>query len=120
MGSVDTVALLCEWGKWSRDARNSLGAKSASLIVMRLVQPARMSSDPDICDDDALRVDRAASQLKRYDSKMYEIIELYFLHCLSMREIESRMRLKKTEAVQLFAKSCGWLDCLLNVNSQAA
>lgn len=120
MGSTDTVALLCEWGKWSRDARNSLGTKSASLIVMQLVQPARMSSDPDICDDDALRVDRAASQLKRYDSKMYEIIELYFLHCLSMKEIEIRMRLTRGPCKDLFCRACGWLERELHVKDQAA
>ena len=120
MGSTDTVALLCEWGKWSRDARNSLGTKSASLIVMQLVQPARMGSDPDICDDDALRVDRAASQLKRYDSKMYEIVELYFLRCLSMKEIESRLKLNRSQTEKLFSRACGWLECEPQVKDQVA
>ena len=120
MNNNDIVALLCEWGKWSRGGRPGLGAKSPMLFVMQLVQPSEMRASIDICDDDALRVDRAVSQLRRYDAVMHEIIELYFLQCLSMREIESRMKISKTVAVQLFAKLCGWLDCFLNVNSEAA
>ena len=120
MNNSDTVALLCEWGQWSRQGGSGLGYVSASLVVMQLVMPTDMRSTSDICDDDAMRVDRAVSMLKRYDAKMFQVVELYFLYQLSMREIESRMRLSKADAVKLFAKSCGWLDCFLNVNSQAA
>jgi hypothetical protein len=120
MMNNDTVAMLCEWGKWSRSGFNSLGAKSASLIVMQLVQPASEQSPVNICDDDALRVDYATAMLRRYDAKMFEIIELYFLHCLSMKEIELKLRLTRGPCKELFSRACGWLECELQVKDQVA
>lgn len=119
MKTVDAIGLLCEWGKWSR-GRNELGTKSSMLVVMQLVQPASLGSSPDIGDDDALRVDRAVAQLRQRDAQLFLILDLYFVKCLSMREIESRMRLSKFSAAKVFARACGCVEGALINFSQVA
>lgn len=119
MSEIDVVALLAEWGQWSRVGKTSLKAKSSMLFVMELVQPAGCKS-LNICDQDALRVDRAVASLKKYDARLFLVVELYFLDGLSMREIEGRLKLSKTEANKIFARACGWLECKLDVKSEVA
>ena len=112
MKTFDAVAMLCEWGKWSR-GRNELGAKSSMLIVMQLVQPAGLHSSPDIGDEDALLVDRAVAHVKRREADLYRVLHLYFVCNLSMREIELEMRVSRWCAAQLFTRACGCVEGLL-------
>jgi hypothetical protein len=119
MKNFDTISLLFEWGKWSR-GRNSLGAKSSMLLVMQLVQPASLNSSPDIGDDAALLVDRAVAQLRLRDGQLFVVLDLYFVRNLSMREIESRMKLSKFNAAKLFSRACGCVEGALINFSEAA
>lgn len=114
MQNVDTVALLTEWGKWSRGGAGGLRAGSPMAVCMALVEPSGNRIALDISDEKALEVDRAVNDLRRQDSVRFDVIFLYFVKNFGVREVGLRMGLTRTKAAQLLAEALGWLDCRLN------
>jgi hypothetical protein len=115
-----TEALLTEWGKWSRGGLGELGATSAMAVAMRLVEPASCRIDPNISDEDALRVERAVASLKDHDSQQFNAIFLFYVVGLGEVQVAMRMNVSRDRAGKILSAGRGWVDCWLNNFSVAA
>jgi len=99
----DAEELLTQWGLWSWQSVGVPRCTSPMYALMR--DKVAQHSEPlaDICDDDALTVDRIIGTMRRCRPQMAEIITLYYRHKLTMSRIgqmqDDMPRLKVREII---------------------
>lgn len=120
MRETDTVALLAEWGKWSRGGYGNLGTRSAMAVAMELVEPAANRTAINICDEDALRVERAVARLRLRAPEQYQALNLYFVVGLGQREVALRMKISRDRASHILTAAISWVDCFFDNFCEAA
>lgn len=83
----DVEELLTEWGIWSWQSVGIPRCTSPMYALMR--DNVEQHTDPlaDICDDDALAVDRIIGTMRRCRPQLAEIITLYYRHKRTMTDI---------------------------------
>ena len=77
----DVKELLQNWGLWSRKGYGFVGFKPC------IYDSDLYQIEPDITDDDALRVDAAMCALKRTRAELYDILDRRYRDFLSERSI---------------------------------
>lgn len=99
----DADELLKQWGVWSWQSVGVPRCTSPMYVLMR--DNVAQHSEPlaDICDDDALAVDRIIGTMRRFRPEMAEIVTLYYRHNLTMSRIGEMLsgvpRLKVREII---------------------
>lgn len=117
---TDTVALLAEWGKWSRGGLGNLGSRSSMAISMELVEPGNNRVCLNICDDDALRVEAAVRSLRAFDLMAVDALKLYFIVGYGEPQVALRLKVSLVRAQKILARAMGYVDCYLKNISVAA
>lgn len=77
---------LQQWGMWVRMGNDRLRVRSAWAIIMRNNVQGRGLPFL-LCDDDALRIDRAVSALKRHNQVLGRIVIMRYVQRKTLREI---------------------------------
>lgn len=99
----DAEELLTQWGIWSWQGAGVPRCTSPMFALMR--DNVAQHSEPvaNISDDDALRVDRIISTMRKFRPQMAEIITLYYRSDLTMSQVATLKvmnRLKVREIIQ--------------------
>jgi hypothetical protein len=98
----DAEELLTQWGIWSWQGAGVPRCTSPMFALMR-DNVAQHSEPANISDDDALRVDRIISTMRKFRPQMAEIITLYYRSDLTMSQVATQKemnRLKVREIIQ--------------------
>lgn len=100
----DAEELLTQWGIWSWQGAGVPRCTSPMHALMRDNVAQHSELVANITDDDALRVDRIISTMRRFRPQMAEIITLYYRHDLTMTQVAATQpnmnRLKVREIIQ--------------------
>ena len=108
-----TEKLLTEWGKWARRVQIIPRYMSpATALLFQNIEQER-EPDPQITDDEALRVDAAVGHLLMRNREMGEAVMLYFLRRMSVRQIAAALDRDRISANSLIDAGCAWIDAAL-------
>ena len=112
MAEQNTAWLLAQWALWQREGVSlRMSARSPLAAMSKTACGAYVSSE--ICDDDALRVDRAMAELKSLNGEYYKILVFSFVNDLSVGQVAVRMGFSRYMAVQLYEEAYQKVDELL-------
>lgn len=112
MTEKNTAWLLAQWALWQREGVSlRMSARSPLAAMSKTACGAYVSSE--ICDDDALRVDRAMAELKSLSEECYKILVFSFVNDLSVSQVAVRMGFSRYMAVQLYEEAYQIVDELL-------
>lgn len=99
----DAEELLTQWGIWSWQGAGVPRCTSPMFALMRDNVAQHSEPAASISDDDALRVDRIISTMRKFRPQMAEIITLYYRTDMTMSQVATHKdmnRLKVREIIQ--------------------
>lgn len=103
MTEKNTAWLLAQWALWQREGVSlRMSARSPLAAMSKTACGAYVSSE--ICDEDALRVDRAMAQLKKECLQSYKVLILAYLYDLGPYQIAGRLKISKYFVVKIYER----------------
>ncbi len=112
MAEQNTAWLLAQWALWQREGVSlRMSARSPLAAMSKTACGAYVSSE--ICDDDALRVDRVMARLNRESPELYKVLVLAFVRDLNAHQIAVRMGVSRYIAVKRYEDAYEKVDSLL-------
>lgn len=151
--SDDIKVKLAAWGAWTRDIGTGGSCSSPAQALINIApfgdtdkRRARYDNIAYISDEDALQVDRAMLELRRYSARldvalghmldneleddnlmvcvlMYDVLMHYYREDESLRDIATNLTMTfgkpftHTKVKTILERGTGWIDCLLEKSS---
>lgn len=113
MTEKNTAWLLAQWALWQREGVSlRMSARSPLAAMSKTACGAYVSSE--ICDDDALRVDRAMAELKNLNKEFYKVLVLSFVRDYGDRQVAFHLNISRRAAAKLYEDAYCWVDSKLN------
>lgn len=115
MTEKNTAWLLAQWALWQREGVSlRMSARSPLAAMSKTACVAYVSSE--ICDEDALRVDRAMAQLKKHNPIWYKVLVWAFVAQLGPYQLATKMQLTRYSVGQLYEAAYMHVDRLLSLD----
>ena len=109
MTEKNTAWLLAQWALWQREGVGlRMNARSPLAAMSKTACGAYVSSE--ICDDDALRVDRVMAQLKKVNPTWHRVLVWAFVMQWGERTIAARLGITRHAVGRLYEEAYGWVD----------
>lgn len=115
MAEQNTAWLLAQWALWQREGVGlKLNAKSPLAFLSQVADEESEIASSEICDEDALRVDRVMAELKSLSKEYYKTLVYSFVNNLSAGQVALRMGVSRYMAVKLYEEAYQKVDELLS------
>lgn len=115
MAEQNTAWLLAQWALWQREGVGlKLSAKSPLAFLSQVADEELEIASSEICDEDALRVDRVMAELKSLSKEYYKTLVYSFVNNLSAGQVALRMGVSRYMAVKLYEEAYQKVDELLS------
>lgn len=116
MSEKNTAWLLAQWALWQREGVSlRMSARSPLASMAKTACGAYVASE--ICDDDALRVDRAMAELKRVNATWYKVLVWAYVYELGDRQVAARLNISRHAAARLYEDAYGWADARITLSA---
>lgn len=112
----DIQMILERYGAWAVNEGAGLYYSPIAGGFKGLLPPSEKSR-PACCDDDGLIVNSAVACLKKKDPYLCALLELNYIHRLSVRIIGSKLGISHTQVLKRLQAAEGFIDgCLATLN----
>jgi hypothetical protein len=121
MSEQNTAWLLAGWALWIQQGGGvNLRARSAMTAFATLQKKQSSATFTNISHDEALCIDRAMAQLKRFNPEWERVLWLTFRFDYSDRRIAAYCQCSRRTAARLYMDAYTWMDNYLAAQKNVA